>query len=234
MFSIQNVSHGDHIQNLSFEAAPRECIAVVLQTKNDVQALIRLLTGEERLESGSILIDGIPLEKLTPRLLQMYRRSLGLMLTEEELLPDRSVFDHIAIPLRAQGIWKKRREERIFALLTEIHLTKKHSAALHTLSSGEKRRVAIAMALAMEPKIIIVEDLIKEDDDPETEEIIKSLLAKAIQSGATIIIGTLNAERFHALDPKIIGGSGKEKAKEQIANTSWKAKERTRIIPMPL
>ena len=112
-------------EDVNFDIEPGECVAFVGGPGSGKTALMHILMGETKPTQGSILVDGIPLEKLSPRLLQFYRKNLGVMLQKEQLLSDRSIAENIALPLKAHGAGKKETATRVMELLHTIQLEEK-------------------------------------------------------------------------------------------------------------
>ncbi|HLC76207.1 MAG TPA: ATP-binding cassette domain-containing protein [Candidatus Peribacterales bacterium] len=238
MLSLKNISWKDGtkilIEDLTCDIAPCECVAIDLPDDHAIKILVQLLMGEKTLQTGGIFIDGIPLGKLTPRLLQFYRRSIGIVLPTEELLMDRSVAENIALPLRARGMSTRNKHEKIETILAKIDLQGKESMLLRHLSHAEQRCVAFAVALVADPQILYIEDIGNDSSDAETQAMIDTLLQEAMNRETSIIIATRTSDRFASLRPRVISRRGETKTSEKLGETHWKTAERTRIIPTAL
>ena len=121
--------------------------------------LLRLVTGQERPDSGSILFDGREVTRMSRRELFRMRKRVGMLFQNGALLTDLSVYDNVAFPLREHT----RLPER---LIRHIVLTKLHAVGLRgawrlmpaELSGGMARRVALARAIVMDPEIIYYDE----------------------------------------------------------------------------
>jgi phospholipid/cholesterol/gamma-HCH transport system ATP-binding protein len=121
--------------------------------------LLRLITGQERPDSGSILFDGEEVTRMSRRELFRMRKRIGMLFQNGALLTDLSVYDNVAFPLREHT----RLPER---LIRHIVLTKLHAVGLRgawrlmpaQLSGGMARRVALARAIVMDPEIIYYDE----------------------------------------------------------------------------
>jgi phospholipid/cholesterol/gamma-HCH transport system ATP-binding protein len=121
--------------------------------------LLRLITGQERPDSGSILFDGREVTRMSRRELFRMRKRVGMLFQNGALLTDLSVYDNVAFPLREHT----RLPER---LIRHIVLTKLHAVGLRgawrlmpaQLSGGMARRVALARAIVMDPEIIYYDE----------------------------------------------------------------------------
>ncbi len=237
MISLINISWegktGTALSNRTIDIAPGECVAFVGAPGSGKTALMRILMGELKPTKGSILVDGIPLEKLSPCLLQLYRKNLGVMLQKDQLLPARSIVENIALPLEAHRAGKREITTRAMELLTKIRLEEKIAMPPAALSESERRRVSLAQAISSSPKILLLDEPFGESCDAESREIILTMLKQAKEYGATIVIATRNAKDFSPLAPRI-ERMEREATIQESSQTSWKNTERTRIMPIRL
>ena len=121
--------------------------------------LLRLVTGQERPDRGSILFDGEEVTRMSRRELFRMRKRVGMLFQNGALLTDLSVYDNVAFPLREHTGLPER-------LIRHIVLTKLHAVGLRgawqlmpaQLSGGMARRVALARAIVMDPEIIYYDE----------------------------------------------------------------------------
>jgi phospholipid/cholesterol/gamma-HCH transport system ATP-binding protein len=121
--------------------------------------LLRLVTGQELPDSGSILFDGREVTRMSRRELFRMRKRVGMLFQNGALLTDINVYENVAFPLREHT----RLPER---LIRHIVLTKLHAVGLRgaaelmpaQLSGGMARRVALARAIVMDPEIIYYDE----------------------------------------------------------------------------
>jgi phospholipid/cholesterol/gamma-HCH transport system ATP-binding protein len=121
--------------------------------------LLRLMTGQESPDRGSILFDGREVTRMSRRQLFQMRKRVGMLFQNGALLTDLNVYDNVAFPLREHT----RLPER---LIRHIVLTKLHAVGLRgawrmmpaELSGGMARRVALARAIVMDPEIIYYDE----------------------------------------------------------------------------
>ena len=121
--------------------------------------LLRLITGQELPDHGSVIFDGAEVTKMSRRELFRMRKRVGMLFQNGALLTDLSVYDNVAFPLREHT----RLSER---LIRHIVLTKLHAVGLRgawqlmpsQLSGGMARRVALARAIVMDPEIIYYDE----------------------------------------------------------------------------
>lgn len=237
MISLQNITwagnNGTILSDQVINIAPGECIVFVGGPDTGKTTLIGLLTGERKPKSGSILIDGIPLEKLPPRLLQIYRRSLGFMLQKDQLLSDRSVAEQIALPLEVRGFHKEEIPAHVFEILQKASLAERRTALPDALTLGEKQRTALAQAIATDPKIFLLDEPLPKEIDEKSKTVILAMLQTALSRGASVIVVTRNAETISSLRPREVHLE-KELSIGESPKTLWKKSEGTRIMPVSL
>lgn len=121
--------------------------------------LLRLVTGQELPDRGSVLFDGAEVTRMSRRELFRMRKRVGMLFQNGALLTDLNVYDNVAFPLREHS----RLPER---LIRHIVLTKLHAVGLRgawqlmpsQLSGGMARRVALARAMVMDPEIIYYDE----------------------------------------------------------------------------
>src|SRR3989344_2566482 len=237
MISLQNITwegtNGTILADQTINIAPSECVAFVGGPDTGKTTLIGLLTGERKPKSGSILIDGIPLEKLPPRLLQIYRRSLGFVLQKDQLLPDRSVAEQIALPLEVRGFQKGEIPSHVFEILQKASLVEKKAVLPDRLTLGERQRTALAQAIATDPKILLLDEPLPVEIDGESATVMLTMLQTALSHGASVIVVTRNAKILASLRPREVRLE-KELSIAESPKTLWKKSEGTRIMPVAL
>jgi len=153
-------------------------------------SLIRLINGLERPTSGRVLVDGQDVGVLTPSLLRLARRQIGMIFQHFNLLSSRTVAGNIALPLKVAGWSRAEIHRRIEELLELVGLSDKRDRYPAELSGGQKQRVGIARALATKPKILLSDEATSALD-PETTRAILDLLARInLELKLTIVLIT--------------------------------------------
>jgi D-methionine transport system ATP-binding protein len=160
--------------------------------------LLRCINLLERPDSGSVVVDGIELTKLSKKELLAQRLHIGMIFQHFNLLGNCTVYQNVDFPLDIAGVPKHERRKRIMESLAIVDLTEKEKDYPAKLSGGQKQRVAIARAIAMRPKIMLCDEPTSALD-PKTTESILSYLKRINQSlGVTMVIVTheMAAARF--------------------------------------
>lgn len=151
--------------------------------------LMRLLLREEKVTSGSLIVDGYDLNKVPNRKLHLYRRRLGVVFQDFRLFPNKTVYENIVFAMRIVGTPKKEIKERVPVMLDIVNLANKKKSFPHELSGGEQQRVALARALANNPDIIIADEPTG-NIDPQMSMEIMNLLFKINKLGKTVLVVT--------------------------------------------
>lgn len=120
------------------------------------------------------------------------RREMGIIFQDFQLLHDRDVYRNLYFVLKATG-WKDRKkiDERINEVLSDVGMAEKIHAMPHELSGGEQQRISIARALLNRPKIVIADEPTG-NLDPETADNIVGLLKDITSSGTAVVMSTHN------------------------------------------
>jgi D-methionine transport system ATP-binding protein len=195
------------LQNLSksFEAGGREVVAlhgvsidvqegeilgIIGRSGAGKSTLLRCVNGLERPQSGTILVEGTPVNRLGEADLAALRRRIGMIFQHFNLLSSRSVFDNVALPLELAGASRSEIESRVSDLLDLVGLADKRNVYPARLSGGQKQRVGIARALATSPRILLCDEATSALD-PETTRQILALLGDINRKlGLTIVLIT--------------------------------------------
>lgn len=125
--------------------------------------------------SGNVIIDGVDLSSLNNKDLQDFRKNIGFVFQQYNLLLQKSVYDNIKISLTINNYPKDLINDRVHELLELVGLSDKKDDYPKTLSGGETQRVAIARALANNPKYLLCDEITSALDKKTTFEILDLL-----------------------------------------------------------
>lgn len=151
--------------------------------------LLKLIFCGERASEGQILVDGRNIVRLKGKQIARLRRSIGVVFQDFRLIPTRTVFDNVAVPLEILGQPRALIERRVSMMLRLVGLDRRASSLPLRLSGGEQQRVAIARALVNDPKILLADEPTGNLDPDLTHEILDLLKEINIQ-GTTIVLAT--------------------------------------------
>ena len=196
MIELQNVTkdfgegegqiHAVHDISLTIEDG--EIFGIIGLSGAGKSTLVRCINLLERPTSGSVIVDGKDLTKLPQKELLLIRRSIGMIFQGFNLLAQRTVLQNVCYPLEIAGWKKKESVERAMELLSVVGLADRAKAYPSQLSGGQKQRVAIAGVLAMEPKVLILDDPAAGLDPRGRERILGMLQELHREGGVTIVM----------------------------------------------
>jgi cell division transport system ATP-binding protein len=179
------------LTNISFTLTKGEFVYVTGNSGAGKSTLLRLLYGAEHPSSGMVSINGINVSQCNSFSLAQLRRKLGLVFQDFKLLPQRSIFDNVALPLEIQGKGLGEISKRVLQVLNYVGLEHKMRILPQQLSGGEQQRVAIARALIVDP-VLLLADEPAGNIDPEHTKGILELFKGANARGTTILMATHN------------------------------------------
>lgn len=195
MIDFQNVSKSygktPILTEITFHINPGEFVFLTGRSGVGKTTIMRLLTGQTKVDSGTIIVDGIDYGKIRSGDVMQLRRRIGVIYQDYKLLPERTVAENIALGLEIMRKPKGEIQSRVQDLLKLVELSDKGNLFPSQLSGGEAQRVCIARALATAPKVIFADEPTGNLDD-ETGMMIASLLIKLNQLGTTVIMATHN------------------------------------------
>ncbi|WP_166755964.1 amino acid ABC transporter ATP-binding protein [Modestobacter marinus] len=149
-----------------------------------------MLRGVNRLhepQGGDVLLDGESALQLKPDVL---RRRIGLVFQHFNLFPDHTALENVALALRkVKGMSKADARELAAARLAEVGLAERAGHRPRDLSGGQQQRVAIARALALEPEVMLFDE-VTSALDPELVKGVLTLMATLGQRGMTMVVVT--------------------------------------------
>jgi ABC-type lipoprotein export system ATPase subunit len=169
--------------------------AVMGPSGSGKSTLLHILAGLLEPSAGSVTVDGEDATRLPPAARAAWRRrSVGLVLQRDNLHPHLDVVDNIALPLRIQGQPPREIRDRVDALLEQVGLAERRHHRAGQLSGGEAQRVAIAVALAPRPRVLLADEPTGELDDSTASDILDLLGALLKQEGMAVLTVTHNRQ----------------------------------------
>jgi len=180
---------GDALADVSFELADGEMAFLTGRSGAGKSTLLRLIGLLERPTRGLVMVRGRNLGRLPLRRIPSHRREVGMIFQDHRLLPDRTVFDNVALPLVVSGLGHKETGRRVRAALDQVGLLGKERAFPVTLSSGEQQRVGIARAVVGRPPLVLADEPTG-NLDPDLSREIMGLFERFNQVGVTLLIAS--------------------------------------------
>jgi len=156
--------------------------------------LLKLIAMLVEPSNGQVIVAGQDTKTIKPRKVPAFRRNIGMIFQEHNLLFDRSVYDNIALPLKIEGMRPQDIRRRVRAALDKVNLIAKEKQNPMMLSAGEKQRVGIARAVVNKPAIILADEPTG-NLDPDLAKDIMQTFKQFNEYGSTVLI----ASHDHAL-----------------------------------
>ena len=177
------------LKGLSFELKDGEFAFLVGPSGAGKSTILSLLTAEEPISGGSLMVNGYNLNTMRPGQVPYLRRSLGIVFQDFRLIPKKTVYENMAFAMRVVGASPREMRRRIPYVLDLVGLTGKENNMPDELSGGEQQRVAIARALVNNPSTIIADEPTG-NLDPDRSMEIMSLLERINALGTTMLVVT--------------------------------------------
>ena len=182
------------LDNVSLHVPKGQICGVIGASGAGKSTLIRCVNLLERPTHGAVIIDDVDLTQLSDAELVKTRRQIGMIFQHFNLLTSRTVFENVALPLELENKSKAEIQEKTTALLALVGLSDKHNVYPANLSGGQKQSVAIARALASDPKVLLCDEATSALDPATTQSILKLLKEINRTLGITILLITHEME----------------------------------------
>lgn len=151
--------------------------------------LLRLMVGDIQPTIGQVLFDDIDLSKIPERRKHLLRRHYGVVWQQPRMIEDRTIFDNIAVTMRAARMSRRKIEECVPKALGIVGLRRKAFCLPGEVSGGELMRVELARAIVNSPTILIVDEPTANLDNDTSWDVIQ-LLQEINRRGTTVVMAT--------------------------------------------
>ncbi len=189
---------GFHLRDLTLNIRDGEYFIVLGPTGSGKTVLLETIAGLHSVKSGMILLNGLEVTKTEPE-----KRGIGIVYQDYVLFPHLSVIKNIAFGLRQRGRSRKEAEAEAGWTIELLGLSSLLKRKIDTLSGGEKQKVALARALAIKPKVLLLDEPLSALD-PETREKVQQELREIRNKlNQTIIHVTHDFEEAVSLGERI-------------------------------
>lgn len=207
MISFENVTkkYGDitALSEVSFTIDPGEFVFLTGPSGSGKTTIIKLILRETTPTSGVIKIGDVNIGKLKPSKIPILRRRLGVVFQDFKLLPDRTVFENVALALDIQGENRKEIRKQVDEILDLTDLSDRAHLFPAQLAGGEKQRAVIARAVITKPDLLLADEPTG-NLDPVTSAQIMRLLKSINQKQTTILMATHNAAIVDEMKERVI------------------------------
>jgi len=155
--------------------------------------LMRILHGSIPVQRGKAEIAGFDLTSTSSRRLYLLRRQVAIVFQDFRILPDRSVWENVALPLVVRGMIKAQIQKRVRAVLRGLSLDKKTWSLCREISGGEQQRVAVARAVVVNPKVLLADEPTGNLDEDLSFRLLE-IFKQFNLHGTTIVLATHNKQ----------------------------------------
>ncbi len=174
------------LKNISLKVEAGDFWLIRGHSGSGKSTLLKLIYGAELPTAGAVAVQGMG---VSPANLPRLRRKLGIVFQDYKLLPDRSVFENVALVLRCQGFSPLEVKKRVMNVLQKLDLTDRVHALPRELSGGEQQRVGIARAIVHSPTLLLADEPTG-NLDPENTWQVMQIFQKLHRSGLTVVVTT--------------------------------------------
>lgn len=191
------------LSNINLRIKTGEFVFIVGTSGAGKSTLVKLLMKEENPTSGSIILDGDDITKVSNRRIPIIRRSMGVVFQDFRLLENKNVYENVAFAMEIVGAKRKDIKRQVGAALALVGLEDKAKSYPDELSGGEKQRVSIARAIVNNPDILIADEPTG-NLDPETSWDIVNVIKEINKRGTTVIMATHAKDIVDAMQKRVI------------------------------
>jgi polar amino acid transport system ATP-binding protein len=180
---------GPVLKGIDLSLAKDEVVAIIGPSGSGKSTLLRCINLIEPIESGRIFLEG---KEITGRSIDQdeIRTRIGIVFQAFNLFPHMTVIDNITLgPRRVRRLDKAEAEKHAMGLLERFDLADKRNEYPDRLSGGQQQRTAIVRALAMEPRLLLLDE-VTSALDPELVGEVLMLIRELAQGGMTMLIAT--------------------------------------------
>ena len=210
------------LQGLDLMVKRGELMAIVGNSGSGKSTLLNMLGGLDRPSAGQLFVDGKNLLKFTDKDYVDYKRStVGFVWQNNarNLVPYLTAVQNVELPMLLQG--RKKRRERALELLDKVGLLKRKNSRLDQMSGGEQQRVAIAIALANTPKLLLADEPTGSVDTKTSNVILDIFKELNRTEGLTIVIVTHDVKLARHIDRVVAIRDGRTSS-EIVRRRSYK------------
>ena len=188
---MQNDSKLNVLEEISLKVGPGESLGLVGASGSGKSTLLHIMSGLEKPDSGSVLINNIEITSLDADSKAKLRNDeIGFVYQFHHLLPDLNAIENIALPSMLAGLSREIALERAKLLLEQINLYGKEYSKPSELSGGERQRVAIARSMSNKPSCLIMDEPTGNLDSSNVQDFMDLLMEMVEKHKIALVIAT--------------------------------------------
>jgi ABC-type lipoprotein export system ATPase subunit len=188
------------VDGVSLTIEPGEFVALLGQSGSGKSTLLNLIAGLDRPTSGSVLVHGRDLAKMSAEELARYRRNVaGMVFQAFHLIPSMTITENVELPMRFAEVDRDERAQRSRESLERVGLGNRLDHRPFQLSGGEQQRVSLARALVNRPLVLLADEPTGNLDTRTGEDILNLIRDLSLSLGMTVVLVTHEralAQRF--------------------------------------
>lgn len=192
-------------EDVSLDVPRGRIVALLGPSGSGKSTVLRALAGLEAAATGSISFDGTDVTRVP-----VHKRGFALMFQDGQLFEHRSVARNVAYGLRLRNVAAAERRQRVADLLSLVGLSEMSDRMPDTLSGGQRQRVALARSLAVEPRLLLLDEPLSSLDRVHREELaahLRQILSAA--DAATLLVTHDHEEAFAIADDLVVMREGR-------------------------
>jgi putative ABC transport system ATP-binding protein len=203
------------LQGVDFGVDWGEMVALLGPSGSGKSTMLAILGGLERPSAGRVLLDGVDVTRLSEaQLTVLRRRRIGFVWqgAARNLLPHASAWENLDLPMVLAGLPAGRRRRRARVLLDAVDLGDAAGKPIRALSGGEQQRLAVAVALANNPPLLLADEPTSQLDRANVRRVVELLKEARDDLGTTVVVVTHDAEVAAAMDRTVTIRDGRVSA----------------------
>ena len=197
------------LQNINLTIPDGSIYGIIGMSGAGKSTLVRCINLLERPTGGSVVIDGVAMETLSPASLRKRRREITMIFQQFNLLMQRTCLKNVCFPMELAGVKKAEAEKRAMELLEMVGLPDKANAYPAQLSGGQKQRIAIAGVIAMQPRCIVLDEPTAMLDPIGRADVLRTIKTLNRERGVTVVLITHHMDEAAQADRLVVMAKGK-------------------------